>query len=226
MPSPPRSPSTRAPAWVSPTGSPRCSRTRKPCCCSTTASTSWNRSPGWWRSLLARCPNVTVLATSRERLRVGGERLCTVPPLATNDRRCAGGRAVRRTGPSRRAGLRSRARRVGARHRDRAPPRRAPAGHRAGSRAPAHTRRRRGGDRARPTVRAAVSGFPHVDAARVVARGGVVVVRAARRRAAPDVRRPVRVRRLVHGRGRGRDLRRPDGPTSPPPSTSWSSVRS
>lgn len=31
--------------------------------------------------LLGRCPNVAVVATSRERLRVPGERLCPVPPL-------------------------------------------------------------------------------------------------------------------------------------------------
>ena len=37
---------------------------------------------GLVEALLARCPNVSVLATSRERLRVGGERLCTVPTLA------------------------------------------------------------------------------------------------------------------------------------------------
>jgi predicted ATPase/DNA-binding SARP family transcriptional activator len=32
--------------------------------------------------LLAGCPDVTVVATSRERLRVAGEQLCAVPPLA------------------------------------------------------------------------------------------------------------------------------------------------
>ena len=37
---------------------------------------------GLVEALLARCPNVSVLATSRERLRVGGEQLCTVPTLA------------------------------------------------------------------------------------------------------------------------------------------------
>ena len=36
---------------------------------------------GLVEALLARCPNVAVVATSRERLRVGGERLCTVPTL-------------------------------------------------------------------------------------------------------------------------------------------------
>ncbi|MGD9701164.1 MAG: BTAD domain-containing putative transcriptional regulator [Acidimicrobiia bacterium] len=33
--------------------------------------------------VVATCPNVSVVATSRERLRVQGERLCTVPPLPT-----------------------------------------------------------------------------------------------------------------------------------------------
>ena len=45
---------------------------------------------GLVEALLARCPNVSVLATSRERLRVGGERLCTVPTLAASRRRRAG----------------------------------------------------------------------------------------------------------------------------------------
>jgi len=31
--------------------------------------------------VLGACPNVTIITTSRERLRVAGERLCTVPPL-------------------------------------------------------------------------------------------------------------------------------------------------
>ncbi|MGV3758532.1 MAG: BTAD domain-containing putative transcriptional regulator, partial [Actinomycetota bacterium] len=35
--------------------------------------------------LIARCPRVTVLATSRERLRVSGEAVCTVVPLAATD---------------------------------------------------------------------------------------------------------------------------------------------
>ena len=37
---------------------------------------------GLVEAVLAGCPNVVVLATSRERLRVGGERLCAVPTLA------------------------------------------------------------------------------------------------------------------------------------------------
>ena len=37
---------------------------------------------GLVEAVLAGCPNVAVLATSRERLRVGGERLCAVPTLA------------------------------------------------------------------------------------------------------------------------------------------------
>ena len=32
-------------------------------------------------AVVGRCPGVTVLASSRERLRVGGEQLCPVPPL-------------------------------------------------------------------------------------------------------------------------------------------------
>jgi predicted ATPase/DNA-binding SARP family transcriptional activator len=35
--------------------------------------------------LLARCAGVTVVATSRERLRVGGEQVCVVPPLTSAD---------------------------------------------------------------------------------------------------------------------------------------------
>jgi predicted ATPase len=35
--------------------------------------------------LLARCPAVKVVATSRERLRVPGERVCVVPPLAVDE---------------------------------------------------------------------------------------------------------------------------------------------
>jgi predicted ATPase/DNA-binding SARP family transcriptional activator len=35
--------------------------------------------------LIAACPRVRLLATSRERLRIAGERVCTVPTLATTD---------------------------------------------------------------------------------------------------------------------------------------------
>src|SRR5690606_37646646 len=35
------------------------------------------------RTLLADCPGVTLLATSRERLRISGEQVCPIPPLAT-----------------------------------------------------------------------------------------------------------------------------------------------
>ena len=39
---------------------------------------------GLVETLLGRCPNLTVVATSRERLRVASERLCTVPTLTTS----------------------------------------------------------------------------------------------------------------------------------------------
>ena len=57
--------------------------------------------------LLATCPNVTVVATSRERLRVPAEQLCVVPTLAHVGRRRSGRAAVRRAGaaPWRRASI-------------------------------------------------------------------------------------------------------------------------
>ena len=72
---------------------------------------------------------------------------------------------------------------------------------------------------------AAVVGLPHVVPPRLAERGGVVVVRAARRAPAADVRRPVGVRRLVHGGRRRGDLRRRRGRRSPPRSTSSPSAR-
>ena len=50
------------------------------CCCSTTSSTSPRR-PTRWPSLLAACPNLNVLVTSREPLHLGGEHEYAVPTL-------------------------------------------------------------------------------------------------------------------------------------------------
>ena len=107
--------------------------------------------------LLAACPNVRVVATSRERLRLAGEHVHVVPPLSFDGRRArSGDPAVPRSGARGRARLRARRRRAGADRRDRASPRRPAAGDRAGRGPPAHARRRRGGRRARPPLRAPV----------------------------------------------------------------------
>ena len=84
MSSPRRWRSTAARASGSPSGSPTCSATPRSCCCSTTASTSSTRSPSWSSVCSPACPRVTVVATSRERLRVPGEQLCAVPTLPTS----------------------------------------------------------------------------------------------------------------------------------------------
>ena len=101
--------------------------------------------------------------------------------------------------------------------RDRPPPRRAAAGDRAGRRPPAHPRRRRGRRRARPPLRACCRpGYRTSTRHGSLRRRGVVVVRAARRRPAADVRRPVGVRRAVHRRRRGRGRAASTSRRSPP----------
>ena len=52
-----------------------------PCLCSTTASTSSNRSRPWSRRSWSRCPEVRIIATSREVLAVPGEVQLPVAPL-------------------------------------------------------------------------------------------------------------------------------------------------
>jgi predicted ATPase len=44
-------------------------------------STWWKRAPRW-RTLLHACPNLRVLATSREALNIQGELVWGVPPLS------------------------------------------------------------------------------------------------------------------------------------------------
>ena len=76
-------------------------RRPRSCCWWTTASTCSIRSPSSWTQLLARCPNVRVVATSRERLRVPGEHVRIVPTLPCRRRGRARGAAVRRAGHGR-----------------------------------------------------------------------------------------------------------------------------
>ena len=56
---------------------------RSCCCCSTTASTSIDAAAGLTDDILGRCPDVTVLATSREALAVPDEVQVNVGPLDT-----------------------------------------------------------------------------------------------------------------------------------------------
>ena len=77
--------------------------------------------------LLRRCPRLRVLATSREGLRIGGEAIWPVPPLAPDDARRCSWPARRRPGLGRRAQRRHRR----DDRRDLRPPRRPAAGDRA-----------------------------------------------------------------------------------------------
>ena len=151
-------------------------------------------------AVVAGCPNVTMVTTSRERLRVNGEVLCPVPPLGTAaeddpavllfvERAAAvsPGFAPRREGS-------------GPHHRDRASPRRVAPRHRAGRRPAAHAGRGGGRRRARPPVPAPLLRLADLEPARIVGRRGGLVRRSARRRAAAHVRRALGLCGLVHGR--------------------------
>ena len=76
--------STADPVSGWPIGWPTCSVTARSCCCSTTASTSSIPIAALVERLLATCPQVTIVTTSRERLRVPAEQLCTVPTLPSS----------------------------------------------------------------------------------------------------------------------------------------------
>ena len=168
--------------------------------------------------ILRAAPDVSMLATSREPLAVAGEHVRIVEPLPSGDvgagprRRArfgAGGGPVPRAGAGRRPRVRAR-RDDGARgRRDLPPPRRDPAGHRAGRVAGERHRRVRD----RPSPRRAVPAA-HRGAARRrrpppdAARRDQLVVRPARRRRATAVRLVGRVRRAVRPGCRRGDLRR------------------
>ena len=115
--------------------------------------------------LLATCPNVRLVATSRERLRVAGEQLCIVPTLGTSsDGAPAVQLFVERAGAVA-PGFDPGAGRAGRHRRDRPPARWVAAGDRAGRSPPAHARRRRGRRRPGSPLRAAVVRLPHVQLA-------------------------------------------------------------
>ena len=140
---------TRARAASAP-GSSRCSRSATSCWCSTTASTCWTRSPRWSRRSRSGAPRVDLLATSREALRVDGEQVLPVAPLAGG----AGGGAAGRPDPGARPGRRRRRRR-GRAGTDLRPARRAAAGPGAGRGPGAGARAGRAARRAgRPAGRA------------------------------------------------------------------------
>ena len=174
------------------------------CCCSTTASTSSTRSPTW--SIVSWSPARTC-RSSRPAASGCGCPASSCSRCRRSRRRDDDGPAVqtvRRAGARGGAAVRPRSRRAGEHCRDRPPSRRAATGDRAGGGALAHARRGRGGGRAGPPLRAAVGRGTNVDAPRFVGRGGVVVLRAARCGAAAKLRRPVDLRRALHGRRRCR----------------------
>ena len=123
-------------------------------CCSTTASTCSTRSPSWSSTCWRACPNVTVVATSRERLRVPGEQLWPRAAAACSTATDApGGRSCSSSGPGRWSRPSTPdAGRAGVHRRDRAAARRPAAGDRAGRGPPAHPRPRRGRGRASTTA--------------------------------------------------------------------------
>ena len=112
---------------------------------------------GWWRPAGSGCG-------------CPASRCCAVPTLPAGDDDGAGGRSCSWSGPGpwRPASSPTRGE-LAVHRRDRAPARRAAAGHRAGRGPAAHPRRRRGGRRARPPLRPAVVGLPHVVPARLAA---------------------------------------------------------
>ena len=113
-------------------------------CCWTTASTSWSRSPSWSNSCSPVVPASSSWPRRRERLRVAGEQLCPVPPLPILAARRTGRRSCSWNGPAPCDPATRPTPPSGADQRDRAPARRAAAGHRAGRRPAAHDGRRRG----------------------------------------------------------------------------------
>ena len=207
----------RRPARVgSPTGSSRCSPCAASSWCSTTASTSRTRWPGWSEAICAGTDRVDLLVTSREPLRVDGERVVGVEPLNPADAAALLTERMRAADPDP-DGPGPRRRR--ARRRGLPPARRPPAGAGAGRR----PRRLARALRAPPRARRAVPGPARRPsdgdgAAPVAARRRRVVLRPARRRAAGAVRAALgvrRPRRVRGGRGRLRRRRGPAGPGGP-----------
>ena len=197
--SPRRWRSTPAPASRSPSGSPTCSADTELVLLLDNCEHVLDPVAELVERLLARCPNVRVVATSRERLRVAGEQVCTVPTLPVDRRGRPGRAAVRRAGPGRGARLRARSRASWLRRRDRAPARRAAAGHRAGRGPPAHPttspRSPPGSTTASTCCRRATARRPATGRWPPPCRGrsgcSTTTLRA-------DLRRPVGVRRVVH----------------------------
>ena len=196
-----------------PTRPPNASWPPSTCCwCSTTSSTSWPAAPFIGR-LLEACPALTVLATSREPLRLHAEERYPVAPLALPPRatprgrgrtgRRGRGRVVLHQSARPRPRLRPR-RRQRARGRGDLPARRwAAAGHRAGGGAlrVAVTRR----DRPAPARRARCDGLRRPRRARTpadAARDRRLEPRAAQRRREAVLRTLRGVRRRRDGAGR------------------------
>ena len=107
MSSPRRCRSTADPVSGWPIGWRPCWWTPRSCCCSTTASTSSTRSPNLVEVLLARCPNVTVVATIQRA--PAGARRAVVHGAAAGVVHAGGscGAVVRRAGSRRGSRLRS-----------------------------------------------------------------------------------------------------------------------